>query len=322
MKFIDEFDIELVNQFLTFDTNDTHIDGGCDLFTTKPVGSDRKLYKTIDKHLDRLLEENEIFANSNLQNSPPSPAQFRARRASSSAKARPVLSSLDRQQSSNALSRSYHYSPYISPKSLDSKSLGSKFPDESKYWEDSPFGPLSEPSSRKTFAYLIAILNASYPDHDFSYVQPDNFKALSSSAELISKFNSLLLSLGRSQDLNWMWETINSHMDLADCVVYLYEPEESFLNDLSPGTLWFITWFVYNKKRKRVAFLNLRASVLKNNYTPRRNSKVNTLDEEEGEDLQEYDLRDGYEDAIMSDDEEDEDDDDKMEDDMFEMDQE
>lgn len=41
----------------------------------------------------------------------------------------------------------------------------------------SPFGPLSEISSRKTFAYLIATLNASHPDYDFSHVlRPADFK--------------------------------------------------------------------------------------------------------------------------------------------------
>lgn len=34
----------------------------------------------------------------------------------------------------------------------------------------SPFGPLSESRSRRTFAYLIATLNASHPDYDFSNI--------------------------------------------------------------------------------------------------------------------------------------------------------
>ncbi|KAH6581554.1 hypothetical protein BASA60_002386 [Batrachochytrium salamandrivorans] len=31
----------------------------------------------------------------------------------------------------------------------------------------SPFGPLSQPTSRKTLFYLLATLNAAYPDYDF-----------------------------------------------------------------------------------------------------------------------------------------------------------
>ncbi|KAJ2045616.1 RNA polymerase III-inhibiting protein maf1, partial [Coemansia sp. S155-1] len=34
----------------------------------------------------------------------------------------------------------------------------------------SPFGPLTQSASRKTLFYLIATLNASFPDYDFRYV--------------------------------------------------------------------------------------------------------------------------------------------------------
>ncbi|CCC71862.1 hypothetical protein NCAS_0I01940 [Naumovozyma castellii] len=61
MKFIDELDIERINQTLSFETNDCKITGGCDIFTTKPVASDKKLYKTIDHHLETLLQENESY---------------------------------------------------------------------------------------------------------------------------------------------------------------------------------------------------------------------------------------------------------------------
>ena len=40
--------------------------GSCDIFTTKAVASDRKLYKTIDQHLDTILQENENY-NATLQ---------------------------------------------------------------------------------------------------------------------------------------------------------------------------------------------------------------------------------------------------------------
>jgi hypothetical protein len=33
--------------------------------------------------------------------------------------------------------------------------------------QHSPFGPLNQPSSRRTLFYLIATLNASFPDYDF-----------------------------------------------------------------------------------------------------------------------------------------------------------
>lgn len=54
-------DVERVNQTLNFETSDCRITGSCDIFTTKPVASDKKLYKRIDDHLGTLLQENEGY---------------------------------------------------------------------------------------------------------------------------------------------------------------------------------------------------------------------------------------------------------------------
>lgn len=83
--------------------------------------------------------------------------------------------------------------------------------------DESPFGPLKNLTTRKTFAYLIAILNTTYPDHDFSNLQPstENFHKLNSPEELIHKFNNVMISLGKKEDLlNWIWDTVNLYMDI------------------------------------------------------------------------------------------------------------
>lgn len=123
-----------------------------------------------------------------------------------------------------------------------------------------PFGPINETASRRTFAYLIAILNASYPDHDFASLEPTDF-VKSSMKSLISKFENTLMSFGK-QPQEWIWETINAHMDVSDCAIYQYKPSKSFLDD-EPGHLWSLMWFLFNKKRKRVAFLYLNVFRLK-----------------------------------------------------------
>ena len=40
----------------------------------------------------------------------------------------------------------------------------------------SPVGPLTEPSSRRTLAYLILTLNQIYPDYDFSLLRAHHFQ--------------------------------------------------------------------------------------------------------------------------------------------------
>lgn len=347
MKFIDELDVERINQTLNFETTDCKITGGCDIFTTKAVASDKKLYKTIDHHLETILQENESY-NAALQqqqqlelesNASPSPL-IQPRRDSTSfweQKRRmsitdPINSisqhfsknnsgnNSDSGSNANFSTASYannsentnngnvisHESSvfikstklndqnlkelvepgYASSSSIDSSSkysthekirrssssssvLSTKSEQKSRRisLNDAnttltigPFGPITEPASRRTFAYLIAILNASYPDHDFSNLEPTDF-IRSSLKSFISKFENSFYSLGKQPE-EWIWEVINSHMTMSDCVVYQYSPSKSFLED-EPGYLWSLMGFLFNKKRKRVAFIYLISSRLK-----------------------------------------------------------
>ncbi|KAG0668760.1 RNA polymerase III-inhibiting protein maf1 [Maudiozyma exigua] len=415
MKFIDELDIERVNQTLNFETSDCKIAGGCDIFTTKPVASDKKLYKTIDHHLETILQENESYKSAvhqqsqqsqlQLQSSPVeanaipvTPGLENSRRDSSSfweQKRRmsitdplyainnnivnytnafnqnnnsstngngsnsPGLGSLTNRSQSNGNNNSLTASPFIKSTKLNDQNLKDLVMNsESEYASSSsmestnktnsnngvtkpnskrrtsstsslqsfklnslrrpslndadmnvnigPFGPIREPASRRTFAYLIAILNASYPDHDFTSLEPNDF-IRSSLKTFISKFENSLYSLGKKPE-SWIWETINSHMTLSDCVVYQFNPTKSFLED-EPGYLWSLIGFLFNKKRKRVAFIYLicsRLTTVSGDYNedtmrPLRQYTIDYDDGFEGE----YDLVNDDENAIADDSEDD-----------------
>ncbi|CCH45449.1 Repressor of RNA polymerase III transcription [Wickerhamomyces ciferrii] len=298
MKFIDENDIEQINQFLDFDTNECHINGGCDLFTTKPVGSDRKLYKTIDKHFDYLINQQELEKENNNHEIIPGDNGNTNHNGNTFWEQKRRFSSSD----------VHPHTQSTSPKSLES----------------TPFGPLNETASRRTFAYLIGILNQTYPDYDFSNLNPINFKKLNSINSLKSKFENTLISLGKSSE-SWIFDIINSHMDLNDCIIYELNlgdndstdinSNQSFLDD-EPGHLWTFKWFIFNKKRKRVAYLYLngfRITSPKLNPNLSLNKRRLTIDHDD-EEMEEYDLTcsddenyqnydyDGFDDAIESDD--------------------
>lgn len=303
MKYIDEFDIDLVNQFLTFNTTEMHIQGTCDLFTTKPVGSDRKLYKVLDKMYN--TEDND--EGESLKDMDSKQRQNSLNSVGSTEKSQSSPDNVN-SQFIQLKNRSFSYSHTTKPQVLNngddatlkrSHSFASPTPETQieHYEEDSPFGPLSQSSSRKLFGYLIGALNGTFPDHDFSTVQPKHFTMLHSAGELIAKVNSFLISSGKSTGLDWIWQTINTHMELDHCVCFQFDPSQSFLDDL--GVIWCNMYFMFNKKKKRVAFLYFLATILNeaDNSTTisrRRNSKRGTLDEEGMkmvEDDSEYDLR-------------------------------
>lgn len=215
-----------MNQELNFHSPDNNlvIKGGCDLFTTKPIGSDKKLFGTIDKHLDQILEDHQLSQSiekerqhsiNSLLGSSASPPQ-------SNFGKRGIGHSNERERRlSNSLLTFNKSEVSIILSSVETSNLSLSMPDEhteeSSKLDDSPFGPLKNSSTRRTFAYLIAILNTTYPDHDFSNLQPttENFHKVEAPEVLINKFNNVMVSLGKREDLlNWIWDIVNDYMEM------------------------------------------------------------------------------------------------------------
>ncbi|KAI9793464.1 MAG: hypothetical protein M1833_000750 [Piccolia ochrophora] len=232
MEYLPLRDFDDVTGALNFTTVDCHVVGGCDLYTTKAVGTDKKLYKSIDHSLESQYES---LLRLSASLSPP--------QASSAA-------------ASLNLSRS------------------------------SPFGPLSQISSRRVFAYLIAILNASHPDYDFSHLlRPTDFKRERSLKAVMNTLDTTLYNLRPAHSKGstvatinqspihasptptstdggqiWgqrMWTLIDHQMSLKECGIYCYTPEEDPY-DGEEGAIWSFNYFFFNRARKRVCYLHLR----------------------------------------------------------------
>lgn len=248
----------MVSQALNFTTPDLHIIGGCDLYTTKAAGGDKKLYKNIENGLEAQHNLNVQFSHSL---SPP--------------QAHLVAPSLN-------LSRS------------------------------SPFGNLGMISSRRTYAYLIATLNASHPDYDFSHLlRPTDFKREKHLRTVMNTLDTTLYNLrprpvssiflsfpgstsgavGPSSSQGYwspgIWRLIDQQMTLKECSIYRYAPEDQDLfEDDDEGAIWSMHYFFFNKARKRVCYLYLRAvSVLSHspNEIPRTPVRSKRLADEESE---------------------------------------
>ena len=144
----------------------------------------------------------------------------------------------------------------------------------------SPFGSLSQTSSRRTFAYLIATLNASHPDYDFSgLLRPSDFRREKRLKKVMNTLDTTLYNLrprtdgvsakasARSSSAPptpggshvWgprMWSLIDKEMGLKECAIYSYVPEEDYEGE--DGGLWSLNYFFFNKARKRVCYIHLR----------------------------------------------------------------
>lgn len=238
-----------ITNALNFSTPDYHVIGGCDVYTTKAAGGDKKLYKSIEESLESQYES---LVRLSASLSPP------RRRDSDEDKG--------------------------SRKGNNSKRGASVGVPEIMLSRASPFGPLSQISARRTFAYLIATLNASHPDYDFSHIlRPDDFRKQRSLRGIMQNVDTTLINLrpraqaaiasgnflappttrssfGVTGAEVWspkMWDLIDKEMGLRSCEKYSYAPEDDPFDD-DEGCIWSMHYFFFNKERRRVCYLYLR----------------------------------------------------------------
>ena len=136
---------------------------------------------------------------------------------------------------------------------------------------------------------MIATLNATNPDYDFSLnARPADFRREKNLRAVMNALDATLLSLrpkkqaasaaSGSAAAHWsstppeteplpvgptwspkMWRRIDQEMTLRECSVYCYLPEDSpWTDDEDEPTLWSVDYFFFNKARKRVCYFYLR----------------------------------------------------------------
>ena len=154
-----------------------------------------------------------------------------------------------------SLEQKYVDDPVKSPSSLSASESAGRL-------AKSPFGPLTQSASRKTFAYIVATLNASHPDHDFGSLRPFDFKKERSLSTVINSLNTTLKMQGHINTAG-LWEAIDRHIDLGGCEMYSYEPDADSDPYGEDGLLWSQSYFFFSKEQKRVLYFTLRGVSLR-----------------------------------------------------------
>jgi len=163
--------------------------------------------------------------------------------------------------------------------------------------QSSAFGPLSDLSSRRTFAYLIATLNASHPHYDFSNVlRPGDFKREKNLRRVMANLDSILTNVRGTTNHNvhhmgglglasggvdgtatpaatetvWgpkCWALIDKEMHLDDCTMFSYQPDADPFEEDEPA-IWSAHYFFFNRACKRVAYLYVRVVPVVSSQSP------------------------------------------------------
>ncbi|KAK3069195.1 RNA polymerase III-inhibiting protein maf1 [Teratosphaeriaceae sp. CCFEE 6253] len=255
MKYLPLRDIDSVTNALNFSTPDCHVIGGCDIYTTKAAGGDKKLYKNIEHSLESQYES---LVRLSASLSPPY----------------------------NATSSDDGKGSEQDGGHRKKRSRTAELP-EIDLSRASPFGPLSQITARRTFAYLIATLNASHPDYDFSHLlRPTDFRKERSLRHMMQIVDATLQNLRPKPSMLYlapptavsrsapvvanstgnevwspirMWGMIDKEMGLRACEKYRYVPDDDpFDGEDGGGSVWSYHYFFFNKEKKRVCYLHLR----------------------------------------------------------------
>lgn len=231
MKYCERPDLTDLGNTLSGNVADTFVNVGIELYTTKPAASDKRLIRTLDQQIndsaiaidgsDGLLDGPHLL-------SPPVSAAERLR-----------------------------------PKNVSGSTIGGGIIKRRAYSTPasvsavrSPFGSLAEVGNVKQYAYLIAVLNASDPDRDFSALQPSSFLRIHT--DVLSPLNQTIIGLGLKTPPN-LWQVLEAEITPSECKAYSLELPQQFLEDDDSGISWSKMFFYFNKRRKRVLFVYLNS---------------------------------------------------------------
>jgi len=126
----------------------------------------------------------------------------------------------------------------------------------------SPLGPLSDSGTRRLLIDLISTMNASFPDHDFSSVRPEQFLKEQHVSLVMSNINMHLAELSETYNssfLEELWMSIEEVVKLKECEIYSYVPDMEE-DPFSEGNLWTFNFFFFNKNLKRILYFTCIAT--------------------------------------------------------------
>jgi hypothetical protein len=219
MKYLDICGIHEVNAALNFETQDTAVFGGCDLYTTKAAGSDKKLYKRIEKTLeDRHKDLLATIAGMPAEHAEKFKDQFNINRET-------PFGSFN--ESANRHTFAYLIAT-LNATHFDYDFANTLNPDE------------FQRESKQIFMATI--------DQRMRDLRPQIYsQGLPPGA---------ITPLGTPIWSSQSWQLLDSEMDVPNCECYIWMPsDDPFADD---GAIWTHHYFLYNKEKKRVCYFYLR----------------------------------------------------------------
>jgi hypothetical protein len=135
----------------------------------------------------------------------------------------------------------------------------------------SSLSDLNETSSKQILADIVAVLNESFPDYDFSSIRTKQIveRDIVSAMQVVNAYLSELTAPsntgndgGVSTDENLMeklWKHVDDAINLRRCDVYSYMTDNEG-DPFSSGAIWSFNYFFFNREIKRICFFHCVAT--------------------------------------------------------------
>ncbi|KAJ3069904.1 RNA polymerase III-inhibiting protein maf1, partial [Quaeritorhiza haematococci] len=275
MKYLEFEALERLSTALScVDIGDSRVFGRIECYSCKNTGEDKRLKQHIDHKYDANANAN---ANANGNGHSPNGHATSSPRSTPASNTLVVPNIASSVSSASSVEESHYFdtSPELS---FSSPPL-------------SPFGPLSDPTSRKTMFYLLATLNAAFPDYDFSDIKPEYFTKIPTLSLVVNNVNTTLFNMGNDAFAKAVgeriWDGIDEAVDLNECDIWSFNADPDIEPDAEEGNLWSFYYFFFNRKLKRVVFFTCRAVSFMAPVQPEENPDLilDPLSDDEDDDL-------------------------------------
>lgn len=248
MKFLSVPSLEKYSLELShIDLGDIIIHGRIEAYSCKPTDEEKKLHKKLNSSLVQSPSITATHSHSPKINSTYSP------------NSNVILNSIEPLSTALHTNHAIHHSNSNSSITVNSMSNNTVSNDNSTQ----SLNNLNDTQTRKLLVQLITTMNNVFTDYDFSsHIDRISSKFIyeQSTQSAITTINNLFINSITDQFnpsfRTDIWRVIDECIELDKCDVYSYNDE---LNELNSGKLWFSNYFFYNKKLKKIVFLEAHA---------------------------------------------------------------
>jgi hypothetical protein len=276
MKYLEIQNLAEISTFLTNLCNgDQVLNGSVEAFSCKATGNEKKFAKRLQKQLSASVsvEKDENIKTTSSATAKNNQHKNYASMVSSDKKKDNCLPSQNNSDSNSSSkvdglkptplrsrSVSFAQSGAYNVPGQELSALGSK---------PLSVGPLTDPYVRKRIVNLIATMNATFQDYDFSNVKPERFVRHQSYKDImpiINKNFAEVVEIHNRGFLKILWDALDDAISVRECEVFSY-----LVDDADPkavtGDLWSINYFFFNSSMNRMVYLKCVAnSKFRKNY--------------------------------------------------------